>query len=513
MYTSKLRKYERLTGPWTMLLVLLNVCSPALARDFTSLIPSSRWIILSSPFWPTSYEECNNLAQEFTQELDKLNAQHEECLQGTLSEPTGSAGCSKVSCQALHTARDLAGKKSSQEVAICRGKVSEHLAKQREEAQRRAQAAIEEERLEREHAREDAERKAEREADDLKDARDRKEKDAKTEQDRKERDARDEADKRERDARRSRERAEQDQKEKERQAAEDKAERVISARAQRESAVVRAREADAKRQSDAAEQLTYLELVNQLKVAKDAAVTALEFAANPFDKGSEMLVDAVASKLVEKGLDIAAPIGPEKKDPRYEGIANAVDEARQQMRKTNPFAEKISGLALEGVQKIHRQVLGQVDELGKQVEQFGQDDVARSNGNVSTYRPPMPSSSGSSAIRENPFAPGFGSNQVALSNGNVQEGSNPFDVETTTIAYHDPDTGRQYSIPSGHTLYRDPSSGELAVVAENKVQRTADDDQLVTGELRCSASGKGLVLSKCEKQRKTKNPFGAKAGQ
>ena len=157
------------------------------ARDLMSLIPSTRWIMLNSPFRPTSHEECNKFAQEFAEVVAQLNAQHEECLQGTPSEPSGSEGCSKVSCQALHSARDAATKKSSREAGECRDEVSQHLAKKREEETRRQQAADK-------SAREDAEQATKNKAERLEDERDRKDQDAQKESDRKARESADSRD-------------------------------------------------------------------------------------------------------------------------------------------------------------------------------------------------------------------------------------------------------------------------------------------------------------------------------
>ena len=494
------------------------------ARDLMSLIPSTRWIMLNSPFRPTSHEECNKFAQEFAEVVAQLNAQHEECLQGTPSEPSGSEGCSKVSCQALHSARDAATKKSSREAGECRDEVSQHLAKKREEETRRQQAADK-------SAREDAEQATKNKAERLEDERDRKDQDAQKESDRK---ARESADSRDRATRDVRERAEHDKLEKERQAALAKAERESADRAKRDTAlagasarretelkIARDREEAAKLERDRQEQSVYLELVEKLRGAKEKVETAVEFAANPFEKGAAMLSDGIASALVDKGLDIAAPIGPEKKDPRYEAIAEGVDGVRGKGLENNPFADKISGLAMEGIHKINRQLLGQVDELGKQVEGIAQDG-AQTSRSPPTYRPPPPTVTSTSAARReapsspvdrNPFEPQSETDRVALANPSSRGRVNPFENETTSPTYDDPDTGRQYSIPAGHTMYRNPSTGELSVMEENRVEQSTDADRVVDGQIRCSPSGKGRMIVDCEKRRKLKNPFAVQTRQ
>lgn len=528
MTTRRFLTPQSLTAPLVLFLFAILTAASVHARDITSLIPSTRWIMLNSPFRPTSHEECNEFAQEFAEVVAQLNAQHEECLQGTPSEPSGSEGCSKVSCQALHSARDAATKKSSREVGECRDEVSQYLAKKREEETRRQQAADK-------SAREDAKQAAKDEAERLKNERDRKDQDAKQERGRKARDVREAAESRERAAQDGRERAEHGKREKERQAIEAKAERESAERAKRDTAldqarasrekelaVARPREESAKLERDRKEQSVYFELVQKLKAAKEMAEAAVEFAANPFEKGAAMLSDGIASALVDKGLDIAAPIGPEKEDPRYEAIAAGVDEVRSKALENNPVADKISGLAMEGIHKINRQVLGQVDELGKQVEGILQDDGAQTSRSTLTYRPPSPTATATSAAgREakpsaddrNPFEPQSETDRVALANPSSPGRVNPFENETTSPTYDDPDTGRQYSIPAGHTMYRNPSTGKLSVLEENRVEQSTDADRVVDGQIRCSPSGKGRIIVDCEKRRKLKNPFAVQTRQ
>ena len=64
------------------------------------------------------------------------------------------------------------------------------------------------------------------------------------------------------------------------------------------------------------------------------------------EKGADLLADTIVSN----SLDIAAPIGPEAKTiPLYDNTAIAVDAFRSGAWGANTIAEKISGLAMGGV--------------------------------------------------------------------------------------------------------------------------------------------------------------------
>ncbi len=170
---------------------------------------------------------------------------------------------------------------------------------------------------------------------------------------------------------------------------------------------------------------------------------------------------------------------------------------------------------MEGIHKINRQLLGQVDELGKQVEGILQDDGAQTSRSTPTYRPPPPTATATSAagreatpnaVERNPFEPQSEPDRVSLANPSSSLRVNPFENETMSPTYDGPDTGRQYSIPAGHTMYRNPSTGELSVMEENRVEQSTGADRIVDGQIRCSPSGKGRIIVDCEKRRKL-NPF------
>lgn len=523
-------------------LVSLLQWTPANARDVLSLFPSTRYLILSSPWRPTSNDECSALQQEFSAEVSGLTGQHQACLADTPADPNEGGSCSKASCQALHSAMDSASRKSSAETSLCRQRVGEYLAAQRQEAEQRRKTAEAAEREAKDREREDAARKAKTEADRQKDDKSRRDRDAERDRDRKAQEARDQRDRQEADARQTKDKAEREaarvkaDKESADRASADKearnqaraaqdaadqarreSERAL-AQARYEAELAHVRETAAKVERENKEQALYLDLVIKLKDGKDKVSMTKEFIENPFKKAAEMAGDAVVGKLVDKGLDLAAPIGPEKEDSRYEAVAAGVDAARGTALGGSPAADKISGAALEGINKINRQVLGQLDDLGKQMDQIGKGETRSAGTTPSTYSPsPPPRTSGGEVVRPraaaetpNPFRRETNNDRVAAASPEGMPTVNPFVKRGGGSTYDDPDTGRTYSIPSGHILYRNPGTGALSVVEDAQVRRSSDDDWMEDGQPRCSASGKGRVLAECEKRRKTKNPFATK---
>lgn len=472
-----------------VLFVMANVLSAEAAQPW-DLIPSARYLVLSSPWRPTSYDECNALYQEFAQEIAMLNAQHDACLQDSPSDESSGGSCSKISCQGLHSARDSAYRRSNDETSTCRRKVSEFQAEQRREEQRRQQAEADRARAEAERAREENERKARREAERQKDEQERRDREARRGRERQEREARDE---RERQEQTARSKAESERRERERLAQETQA----KAARERQERYER-----------------YLEVLQQAQEARDQVDTAIELVKNPFDKIKEMATDALSDTLVEKALDETVSIGPEKHDSRYDAVAAGADKARSTALADNPFADKVSGQASAGVQKIHRQLLGQMDELGRQMDRISSTDTAPPKATGSDFRPtPPPSTSSQSrpANSDNPFTKRSTPGAVALTEGaGTAAAFNPFEKRRTGAPGFDSSDGVDaVYIPSGYTLYRNPSTDRLTVVRESDVKPSKEDDRIVDGQLRCSASGRGIVLAECEKQRAS-NPFSGK---
>lgn len=518
--------------PARVVLAILSLAPivSAYGQDLLSSIPSARYLLMSSPWSPTSYGECDALQQEFSQEVAQLNAQHEACLQGAPSDdPNGGGSCSKASCQAVHSARDAASRKSVAETGICRKRVGEYLAAQRreEEARRRAQEAAEREARQRE--REEAERKAAREAERRQDDRRRADEDAERRREQELADARADRERREQQARSA---AERDSKAREDAAAKAKADKDAAERAQRESewaairaqqeaanALAFARAEKARVEREEREKNLYADLIVQLKEKKDQVELAGHvidtFKENPFRTAVKKLAAegaaaVVGSKAVEKAVDRATPIGPEKHDSRYEAVVAMTDEARSQALSTNPAAEQVSGLAAEGVHQINRKVLGQIDELGRQMDRVSASDASPRKPGSQTYVPPRtggPASMSTSSSSANPFRrESTTGQQTAASNSSAASSSAQQDRSSASTTFDDPDSGRSYVVASGQSLYRNPGTGSLSVVNDTGIATSDTGDRMVNGQLQCSASGKGRVIPECEKKRKH-NPF------
>jgi hypothetical protein len=211
-------------------------------------------------------------------------------------------------------------------------------------------------------------------------------------------------------------------------------------------------------------------------------------------------------------LDLAAPIGPEELDARYEAVVAVTDEARSRMLSQNPFAEKLSGLAMEGIHKLHRQLLGQVDELGNAIEDFGKEDVRPPTSQSQVLRSTTPAVTGAEAPE--PKAAPLGADNPFTSRSLDGDGQTtsplplqPQAASDTDAIYADSRSGTTYRIPSGHALYRSPATGRLAVMPEAEIPSSAEDDRVENGQVRCSRSGTGRVLPECEKRRRRENPF------
>lgn len=138
--------------------------SPVADADFISRSPSIHYLALNSPLFPTSDEQCSDLQDEFNQEINQINAAHEECLAGAPNDDHRSGGtCSKAPCQGLHTALDEARKKAGQEVRICRTRVGEYQAQKRQEEEKMRREAEEADRFRRKRDQRDSALKTDQE--------------------------------------------------------------------------------------------------------------------------------------------------------------------------------------------------------------------------------------------------------------------------------------------------------------------------------------------------------------
>jgi hypothetical protein len=424
---------------------------------FGNVLPSTRWMIMGSPSAPEDYAECDSLREAFQAEISGLSAQHDSCLEGAPPDDAHGGSCTKLACQALHTARDAARRRSGEQQGICRQRVGEHLAEQREEERREREAAERAERAERERQQQEAEEAAEQ---------------AKRERAEQQRAAEEAQEEREEAARAAQE--EQERAVEEAQAAQEQAQRNEEAtreQAEREEAAARERE-EAAPAAETAEESSGDSLTDRMLVAliaqqQEAAAreraasarrakeffaklgeaaeaeeigtttrdAALELADNPFKKSLTEVVDgplgelggdlgrATDGKLLDKGLDVASRgPGRAEHDPAYDELAEGVDAARGQALGADPFAKESSGQALSGVQHMHRKALGATTELARQIDEVGRDAPTGAAGSnpFRPSRPPASPSGGSAATEDdltggtdNPFARPAGSQQMA----------------------------------------------------------------------------------------------------
>jgi hypothetical protein len=485
-----------------------------------SVFPSGRYLLLSSPYSPTSHEECQKLGEAFDAEIRQLNAQHDECLKDAPRDDHGGGTCSKASCQGLHTARDEAGKKSRAETGTCRERVNAYLEKKRqEEAEaRRLKAEAEKQAREAEErraesARQEKQRRAEqerREHDEVA----RQDQQRRSEQARRERDEdarraqhqRDEAQRRAEKSKREREddqrRAESARKQETREEARERAREAASERRERERqeredreearqaraaaeqrereaelAVQKAQQEAAQRERNKRDQTIYDKLLKEIKDGKEKASTALEYARNPFLAPAADAVQGGIKKAMDAAIDRALP-GAEAHDRDYDRAADIIDKTRAKALEGNPFAEKVSGTAMEGINKIHRKTLGELEQVSQAIENFGRDDTGAGGG--TTGRSPS------------------------------YPASNPFIAPSAPASYYDPNARTTLEIPAGSVLYRAPDTGQLAVIPYADLRDIpATGDQPGLDGAGCGATGIGVVMPECEKKRRARvNPFG-----
>lgn len=431
-------------------LAALGFVHPANA-GFGDLIPSTRWLVLSSPFSPQTYDECETLRQEFEAEIDELSVQHDYCLEGASGDEAGSS-CTRITCQPLHSARDSARSRANDETATCRQRVNVFMEEQRAEEKRRRERAEAAERERREQVAEEAAERAER------DRAEQEERLAEEERERQravdeareewERAAREAEDARERAAQAARQEQErhdeelarnEEQAQRETQYARDAAERQASADRLLNALLAQERAAEESRR--AASERQAIDRLNQLndglredpKQAADAADIVITLGANPFRQPLVELLDGPLGRaaearateanetLLEKGLDLATDgFSAAALDPAYDELATDVDTAHDRALEANPFAKAVSGLALSGVQHMQRKAIGEMTELAGQIDGVGDSDQVES---------PKPA-----ILRSSPQQASSSAGDTALSVGPIGSLPNPFAKPATMPA-------------------------------------------------------------------------------
>jgi hypothetical protein len=449
-----------------------------------NLLPSLHYLTLSSPWRPTTSDECSALGQAFNEQLQQISADHNECIKDApQDEQVSSGSCAKAACQALHTASEQVSKRSSAETALCRERVAAYQAEQRREAaeaQRRQDERAREEREEAQQRAKAQQERAQKDAQRQAKERERREKEERARKERDERDARDAAARREAAAR--------EQADAMRRQRDEAQTRELARLEARERAQQEAQRAE----RNSREQSIYEKLLKQVADAKTGH--KIMSSENPFAEGLQTAAGKMNESLLDAGLKAALPIGPEKMDTHYDRIASVVSKAQERGMAGNPFAADVAGQALTGVQSIHRRTLGQLEQVHQSIDAIGRN-TADGADHAATA-----SSSTSSAMRTTPL----------VTRSAVMPDGNPFLREpSSTLTYYNSETHTNLQVPEGHVLYRDPQTRQLLVVSSTEAaSNDSGGDRPELGNKGCSKSGTGIVTPACEaKRRQAANPF------
>ena len=374
--------------------------------------PSTRYITLSAPLFPTTPEVCDDLQQEFADIQRELSAQHDQCLRDAPDLEHGDDGgsCSKSSCQALHTARDQAGKYGHQEVGTCRKRLSDYLTEQRHKAERDRRDAAEAERDRRDRERRDQERDRDRRNTKLKDQEERDRHAAQEKADRARRDADDRA-------------------EQERQDARDRAARVEQSGRQAEAL----RQARFRAVTQTAGQLkaTWQDRVRNTlpETASDLSGFMQIVHGTARGDGSYKLADLVvaADTLLERGQSaskwITSPLqsfsdqvtadaidmvradrGYQRDDPRVHTIFRGIQKINELAHDNNPFTNAVSNAVFDQIEHHFKTIMGELEHLETDIGSFNYSNrtyAGQPIANPFKGRPPKPAASVSD--NGNPF--------------------------------------------------------------------------------------------------------------
>lgn len=501
---------------------------------------------MSAPLFPTSYEECDDLAREFDEEFRTLHAQHEACLADAPDDEIRLGGtCSKSTCQALHTAKDRVGEKRSEEVGICRARVGKHLAEQRRRDERDRRAAEEAEQDRRDRHRRDQER-------------------------------RDQARQQERDRQAEREeierkrQAEKDRDEHARRDAQDRANRArYQAEALRQAHIRAVAQTAGRLKANWQERLrsglpdvasdlsSFMQVVrsvargdgshsvSDLLTAADAlaerAQTAYALVTSPFQTFSDQITaDAIDM--------VRADSAYQRNDPRVQTIFRGIQQVNEIVHDKNPFTKTISSAAFEQIETHFKNILGELEHLETDIGSF--DYSRRTHADqplVNPFRgssPPVATSSpgsanpwrqgsvpapeeressdthGSAAEIEahppgesstgNPFRSSSATPQEVIPSFPSDDSGNPFRVtesrkgkdHTTAPAFRQSPgmtSSPNTSLPNPLVLYRDPLTRQLTQRVRSSLPSIVTGDALDGS--RCSEDGLGVVTETCERQR------------
>jgi hypothetical protein len=486
--------------------------------------PSTRYITLSAPLFPTSPEACDALRQEFADIQQELSAQHEQCLRDAPDEEHGDDGgtCSKSSCQSLHTARDKAGKYAQQEVGICRQRLNDYLTEQRRRDERDRRDAEEAERDRRDHERRDQERESDRRNTERKDQEERDRHVAKEKADREHRDADDRAERERQDQRDRQARIEQSRRQAE-------ALRQAHIRAVTHTAgQLKATWQDRVRNTlpeTASDLSSFMQVVHgmargdgsyklaDLVIAADTFAERAETASKWITSPLQSFSDQVTADAIDM---VRADRGYQRDDPRVNTIFRGIQKINELAHDTNPFTKALSSTAFDQIEHHFKTIMGELEHLEADIGSFNYSNrkhadqpianpfkgtppkpAASVSDNGNPFRSSTPSPKREEAIREeSAFTPSVGSANPFRSSGDFSTASPPPTANPPQAARPPkPDASADQTV-----RYRDPATGQPSTKRRATLPSSTVGDN--PDSTRCSADGLGIVTEQCEQRRR-----------
>jgi gas vesicle protein len=224
---------------------------------------------------------------------------------------------------------------------------------------------------------------------------------------------------------------------------------------------------------------------------------------------------------------------------KYNAIHDTAAEALSKSQSDKTIS-KIQQESFDKIKEQHNQTLAQIDQLNKDIDSItsSMNDTSKgptyaalearwSSKSPGNYGAGQGSATNTAALPEdipNPFATGAERNAGAGTTFRAIPEVNPFSSEPDqrshsgnhnsnvqgTIDYPDnakrfvhPQTGIEYVIPEGYSLYRSEPGKDLAIVRTDTVDSSAGDDPFAGNG--CRPDGVGKVTLECEKKRAQRN--------
>ena len=308
--------------------------------------------------------------------------------------------------------------------------------------------------------------------------------------------------------------------------------------AQRRDKEAREREERRQHEQEAAraKEKERLDLVKKAYAARDELAAVVETARDP--------VGAVEGRIRSKLEENVRATPDEQGQSDYRFIQERTKEFNSLGVHDNPFAEAVSGAALDEIGRQHATTLGKLDRLGEQIQDFTPGELPKSNpfGPATSAIRPLPSAPDAataprtvdidtpstastsprqtvtveqetSAIPNSPASPVTRVNPWASDVREATPASRPsHGTAPSPRTYVDPETKTEFVIPAGHVLYRDPTTRKLRVVRRGTLEQIPpSSDRPEAGAGGCGATGLGIITPECERKRQ-QNPFAVDRG-